>query len=74
VVRFRLEPAVVFAGGAGAGPQGEHYVVLDARGPELRATAVPVAVGRALAMAQTGEDVADDAACCSARAAGWLLG
>jgi hypothetical protein len=73
VVRFRFEPAAVFAGNAGMEPPGEHYVVLDARGPELRATAVPVVVGRALAMAQAGADVTDDAACCSARAAGWLL-
>ena len=71
VVQFRMEPATVLAGRAGA--PGEHYVVLDARGPELQAKPVPVAVGRVLALAQAGADVADNAACRSARAVGWLL-
>ncbi len=72
VVRFQIEPTAVFAGYTDARSPGEHYVVLDARGPELRARVVPVAVGRVLAMAQAGADVADDSASRSARAAGWM--
>jgi len=75
VVRFRMEPTAVFAGAADAESAGEHYVVLDARGPELRATAVSIAIGRLLVLAEAGAaNVADDAACRSARIAGWLLG
>lgn len=74
VVRFTTEPTVAFAGGTDGGPPGEYYVVLHAHGSELRVTAVPVAVGRILALAQKGADVAENAACRSARAAGWLLG
>jgi hypothetical protein len=74
VVRFTMEPAAVLAGAADAVSSGEHYVVLDARGPELRATEVPAAVGRMLTLAQAGSDMADDAAFGSARAEGWLLG
>jgi hypothetical protein len=73
VVRLQMEPTAVFAGHAGTGSPGEYYVVLDARGPELKATAVPVAVGRILVMAVAGLAVADDAASRSARATGWLL-
>jgi hypothetical protein len=47
--------------------------VLDARGTELQATAIPIAVGRVLLLAEAGVAVADDAASRSARAAGWLL-
>jgi hypothetical protein len=74
VVRFQMEPAAALAGAANQGSLGEHYVVLDARGPELRATEVPVVLGRVLMLVQTGADVPGDAACCSAREAGWLLG
>jgi hypothetical protein len=73
VVRLRMEPTAVFAGHAGTGSPGEYYVVLDARGPELKATAVPVAMGRMLVSAVAGLAMADDAASRSARAAGWLL-
>jgi hypothetical protein len=73
VVRLQIEPTAVFTGNADAGLPGEYYVVLDARGPELKAAAVPVAVGRVLALAESGDAVEDDAAFRSAQAAGWLL-
>jgi len=73
VVRLQTEPTAVFTGRADAGLPGEYYVLLDARGPELQATAVPVAVGRVLALAEAGMAVADDAASRAARVAGWLL-
>ena len=72
VVRLHMEPTAVFAGNADAGLSGEYYVVLDARGPELRATAVPDTVGRTLVLAEAGVAVANDAVSRSARAAGWL--
>jgi len=72
VVRLNKEPTAVFEGNADAGLSGEYYVVLDARGPELRATAVPDSVGRTLALAEAGVSVTDDAASRSAHAAGWL--
>jgi len=74
VVRFQIEPAVVFAGGTDTGPPGEHYIVLDARGSELQAKVVPVSVGRVLVLAQAGADVTDDVCYHPARAAGWLVG
>ena len=72
VVRFQTKPSVVLAGDTDVGPPGEHYVVLDARGPELRAVAVPIALGRLLMTVQAGEEATDDAACQSAMVAGWM--
>jgi hypothetical protein len=73
VVQLQMEPAAVFTGSADAGLPGEYYVLLDARGPELQAAAVSVAMGRVLALAEAGLAVPDDATSRSARAAGWLL-